>query len=170
VPDGKPRTRNPKTNRTKYDWNQWRKLYIRGDDNTTLESLSLLENAPSLGQLKRRSSQENWAEDRAWVRDQSATKARESDAFAITEIRQRHAEFSRALQNVIARALANPEELIHELRRNPSALASLARAAMEIERRAYGLEELNINLNNLTDEQLARIAAGEDPAKVVGRA
>jgi len=68
-----------------------------GDDKASLESLSITTGAPSLAQLKRRSSAENWLALRAELRAQSDTKIQEIDADLKAEVRGRHAKVSQSL-------------------------------------------------------------------------
>ena len=153
-----------------YDWDHWKRLYARAEDWTTLEVLASLENAPSIGSIKRHSVDENWAAARTQFRADNATKLRQLDQLNTLEIKQRQAKLGRAGQMIVAQALANPELIIAELRKNPTALANVARTFAEIERKAAGIEELKVNFSTLTDDQLERIAKGEDPSKVIGGA
>jgi hypothetical protein len=153
-----------------YDWDHWKRLYARGEDWVTLEVLSSVENAPSLDSLKRHSAQERWADARKEFRHDNATKLRQLDQLNTLEIKQRQAKLGRAGQMIVAQAMANPEKIVAALRENPTALANVARTFTEMERKAAGIEELKINFSNLTDDQLERIARGEDPAKVINGA
>jgi hypothetical protein len=62
-----------------YDWNYWRHLYVSGDDAISLEELRKRPNAPSIGSLKRRSTEESWPEQRKQFRYRAATIALQSE-------------------------------------------------------------------------------------------
>ncbi|NJK42950.1 MAG: hypothetical protein HC933_00600 [Pleurocapsa sp. SU_196_0] len=108
-----------------YDWDNWKRLYARGEDWVTLEVLSSVENAPSLDSLKRHSAQEGWAEERKQFRHDNATKLRQLDQLNTLEIKQRQAKLGRAGQMIVAQAMANPEKIVAALRENPTALANV---------------------------------------------
>ena len=148
----------PRGRPTKHDWTQWRRLYMRGDDRVSLESLSLLNDAPSLGQLKRRSSAEDWPSLRAELRVQSETKIREIDADLKTEVRGRHAKVGKALITLGVRALAHlrPEQL------EAVDAVRLLKIGTDIERKALGMEEINVRLGRLkTPDDLDKLGEAE---------
>lgn len=164
----------------KFDWDYWRYRYVTGEDALTLEALSHTPGAPSLDTLKRYSRLESWPEQRKRFRHQAATIAVE-DATAQEAVRQvqklfeasevvtRHLQLAKALQTIAAKRLRNmdPEEL------TPKEAVAWIQKGTQLERLAIGLAtdkteiELIIDYNSLSDEQLQRIAAGEDPRHVL---
>ncbi len=123
----------------------------------------LLEGAPSLDALKRRCANENWREKRALLKHAIDTKARDLAQMGIAEVRARHARLGKAMLAIAGKGLAHiePEKL------GDLGVSRLARVGAEIERKALGLETLTLRFEELSDEQLERIAAGEDPDKVL---
>lgn len=153
------------------DWGHWRRLYVRGDSEVTLESISRIPGAPSLASLKRRSSTEDWPGLRRDFQYQVATRLREIDAEHAAEVRQRHANLGKAmiglatlgLQTLLEQSKQGEKVVLDDLQ-----ITRLARVGAEIERKALGLEELSINfrelkrpedLAKLSDEELVRLAS-----------
>lgn len=120
----------------RYDWDYYRHKYVTGD--TTLEELAKQPNAPAIGTLKRRSTTEDWTEQRRHYRDQTATKAREHASVTEAEVAARHARIARAIQ---AKALQRLQDLDTSTLDARGVLAFL-RTAADIERKALGLEKL----------------------------
>lgn len=165
--------------RVAIDWDYFRHKYVSGDDSVTLSVLSRLPNAPNLTTLKRRSREELWAEQRRQFRYQAATKMADSattqEALRQTEqlVDQveaiaRHLKLARALQGTATKALqlVDPESL------HPRDMLAMLSQGVQIERLAMEMatsrvELGKLDLSTLTDEQLERIANGEDPQKVV---
>jgi hypothetical protein len=156
-----------------YDWEYWRHLYVSGDDAMSLEELRKRPNAPSIGSLKRRSTAESWPEQRKQFRYRAATVATQSAtgiaaAQQVTqlvdaaELITRHIQLAKAIQGKAAKALRSID---------PDSMAArdvLAwiKEGTQIERLALGLAtervETQIEVSTLTDEQLLKLAAGED--------
>lgn len=165
-----------------HDWNYWKHRYVTGDDSVTLELLSKTPNAPKLNTLKKRSSEESWLEQRKTFRNQAATIAT-NDATGQEAIRQtqqlvdaaemiaRHVKLARALQGIAAEALQKKMITAEDL--NPRDLLSWLNQGVQMERLALDLAtsriavEAKVDFSTLSDEQLERIAAGEDISKVV---
>jgi hypothetical protein len=168
----------------KYDWDYWRHRYVMGDDTVTLEWLSTQPNAPSHHRLKIKSSEQSWADQRKVFRTQvsrNATLAAAADATVqqtvqkieqlvdAAEVISRHLRISRKILTIAEGALAglSTEEL------NPKDIINWVSQATQIERLAVGLAtervevDAKIDVSKLTDEQLERIAAGEDISKVL---
>lgn len=152
------------------DWAHWRRLYVRGADDVTLESVSAIPGAPTLNSLKKRSAREDWPGLRKEFRHQVAAKLRELDAEVAAEVRQRHANLGKAmiglatlgLQALLERSRQGEKVVLDDLQ-----ITRLARVGAEIERKALGLEELSVNfrelkrpedLAKLSDEELVRLA------------
>lgn len=164
----------------RYDWEYWRHRYVAGDDQATLEFLSKQPNAPSLHRLKIKSSEASWADQRKTFRNQAATIATQS-ATAQEAVRQtaqlvdaaevitRHLQLSKAIQSVATKALRDLDAA--EL--SPRDILSWISSGTQIERLAMGMAtervevDATVDFSNLSDEQLQKIANGEDPAKVV---
>lgn len=94
---------------------------------------------------------------------------RTQDLIDAAELISRHLQLAKALQGVAVKRLKefNPSEL------TPKDLVAWINAATNIERLAMGLEttrtEVNVKIDfaSLSDEQLERLAKGEDPASVL---
>jgi len=166
--------------KTAIDWEYWRHKYVSGDDAITLDYLSCLPNAPKLPTLKKRSAEKLWADQRKTFRYQTATRVAESSTAqaAIAQTRQlvdaaelitRQLQMAKALQSIAAKRLKDfdPAEL------NAKDLVAWIKEATNIERLAMGLatDRLEVNVkvdvSTLTDEQLERLAKGENPAHVL---
>ena len=149
---------NPGGRPVKHDWTQWRRLYMRGDDKVSLESLGIITGAPSLAQLKRRSSAENWPSLRAELRAQSDTRIQEIDADLKAEVRGRHAKVGQSLITLgmdgLARQTAGQLEAVDIVR--------LLKIGTDIERKALGMEELNVRLGRIkTPDDLDKLGEAE---------
>ena len=164
-----PTTNPPKPTRARggrkptYDWSHWRRLYMRGDDSVSLESLSRITDAPSLAQLKRRSSAEDWPGLRAELRAQSAAKLAEADRDLKVEIRRDHLRFARALRAIAVRGMAH----LDPAKLGDAGVYRLGKLSTDVERKAAGMEELNIrhgrirkpeDLDNLSEAELFHLA------------
>jgi hypothetical protein len=187
-----PRKRRPETahhpplgDAKKHDWTTIRRTYIRGGDDVTLEYLSHQPGAPHLGSLKRRCAAEDWLELRQTFRDQVATKqaaleAEMQDEVAkqVLKIRQQHVKIGAAMLGLAARGMKHIDvQGLGDL-----GVTRLARAGGELQRKALGLEQTNVNirvedakdLRRLSDAELlelareAAIEAGEEGADQAG--
>lgn len=165
----------------RYDWDYFRHKYVTGEDAVTLDFLSSQPNAPSLHRLKIKSSEQSWAEQRKTFRNQAATIATQG-ATAQEATRQtqqlvdaaemiaRHIKLARALQSIATEALQKKVVTAEDL--NARDILAWLNQGVQMERLALDLAtarvavEAKIDFSTLTDEQLERIAAGEDPAKV----
>lgn len=131
-----------------YNWTAIRREYIRGDDSVTLDALSAESRgsgAPSLSQLKRRSSAEDWPDLRAEFRAQTAARVQQLDLETTEEVRIRQAKIGKAMQTIATRGMAHlkPEEL------GAFGVARLAMAGAQLERQARGMEEYTVRVEDL---------------------
>lgn len=152
------------------DWERWRHLYVTGEDDITLSTLSLIPGSPSLASLKRRSTQESWADQRKRFRNQRDTQAiRDDTSVAVVakvsqlvdtaEMLTRHMKAFRLaggkaiakLQNVDSKNLSVREAL------------DLLKWAIEGERLTKGLatSRQEIDFSQLSDAELERLAKGD---------
>jgi len=117
-----------------YDWDYFRHKYVTGD--VTLDHLASLPNSPALGTLKRRSTTEEWAEQRKHYRDQTATKAREVASTTEAEVAARHAKIARSM---IGKALQRLRTLnVDDM--TAKDIREYIKDAADLERKALGLE------------------------------
>lgn len=164
----------------RYDWDYFRHRYVTGDDAVTLDFLSSQPNAPSLHRLKIKSSEQTWTEQRKQFRNQAATITAQGavaqEAIQQTqklvdaaEVIARHLKLARALQTVGATALQ--KELITAEDLNPRDVLAWITQGIQIERLACDMAtsktDISVDFSKLSDEQLERIAQGEDINKVV---
>ncbi|MFC4636980.1 hypothetical protein [Deinococcus hohokamensis] len=131
-----------------YNWTAIRREYIRGDDGVTLDALSAESRGsgyPSLSQVKRRSSAEDWPDLRAQFRAQTAAKVQQLDLETTEEVRIRQAKIGKAMQTAAVRGLAHvkPEEL------GAFGVARLAMAGAQLERQARGMKEYTVRIEDL---------------------
>ncbi|MFK0731405.1 MAG: hypothetical protein ACFKPT_02655 [Gloeotrichia echinulata GP01] len=165
---------------SKHDWDYWRYKYVSSDDSVTLEILSRSPNAPGLRALKTRSTQESWVDQRKAFRHQAIAKVTESATTqqAIQQTQQlvdaaeaiaRHVKLAKALQSLAASRIKtlDPQDLTIK------DLLQFIKEGTNIERLAIGLAtdrtevDMKIDFSDLSDEQLERIAKGEDPNSVI---
>lgn len=131
-----------------YNWTAIRREYIRGDDRVTLDALSAEgrgSGAPSLSQVKRRSSAEDWADLRAQFRAQAAARAQQLDLETVEEVRARQAALGKTLQSLAAGAAAHID--LNEV--GAAGVARLATAGAQLERQARGMEEVTVRVEDL---------------------
>lgn len=164
------------------DWEYLRHKYVSGDDSVTLDYLSKLPSAPVLGSIKNRASKESWAEQRKTFRYHSMTKLADSATAQkaieqtqklvdAAEIITQHLQLSKALKSIAARRLRefDPTEL------SPRDLVAWITAATTIDRLAMGMStsnvqmDINVDMSKLSDDQLTRLASGEDVAIVLNQ-
>lgn len=136
--------------RKKYDWDKIRTEYISGDDHTTLEALCSMHGC-SIDTIKRRSSKENWVDQRTQYRHRVATKTQQKAAAKEAEIRVRHMQIARAMQEKALRKLVtvDPSGL------SMSELRHWIRDATEIERKAAGIPD-EFNIKDMGRDDLIR--------------
>ncbi len=150
--------------RVKHDWSAIRREYIRGEDTVTLASLAAKPGYPSERQLERRSSAEDWPELRLQLRREVDGRLRAVDLDLKTEVRRRQLRVGTALITLGVRAMAHqkPEQM------DVLDTARVIKLGGELERKALGLEELNVNLgrikspedlDNLDEASLWKLAA-----------
>lgn len=162
--------------KTTIDWGYWKYKYVSGGDEITLEALSRLANAPKLNTLKKQSTEGLWKEERRKFREQAASVAAQAaisqeavrqtqQILDAAEVLTRHLQMAKALQAIAAQRLKEfrPSDL------TAKELVSWISTATNIERLALGLAterkevDVKIDLSQLSDEQLERLVAGEDP-------
>lgn len=169
----------------RFNWDYIRHRYVTGGDEITLELLSKEPNMPSLATLKKKSSSDFWADQRKQYRYQAVTLAAETQAGqdAIRKLEEiqklvdaaemitRHLQLARAIQGVATQALK--DKLITAADLNPRDLLAWLQQGITLERMVADMAtehvkvQVDIDVSSLSDEQLQRIAAGEDPAKVI---
>lgn len=118
----------------RYDWPKIRNEYVTGSDTLTLESLAK-KYGPVIGSVRRRSSQEQWAEERAEYREAVARKTRQQITAREVSVRVRHQQIARALQEKAVRRLKqlDPECLTaSEVRQFLKDAIAIERDAMEL--------------------------------------
>jgi hypothetical protein len=154
-----------------YDWNYWRHLYVSGDDAISLEELRKRPNAPSIGSLKRRSTEESWPEQRKQFRNHAATVANQSATgvaaaqhvarlIDVAEIQARHIKLAKSMQSRVAASLQDMQQKNTTL--SPRDAATWLKIATDLERLAVGLvthrtEVVATDVTALTDEELQAI-------------
>lgn len=140
----KPKPR-PEGRPPKYDWMQIRREYIRGDDEVTYKSLSHKPGYPAEGSITNRAAREGWTELRAQFRDDVMRAMRQADLDLKTEVRLRQARAGKAMLDVGLRGLVHvdPERL------EPIDVARLVKTGADLERKALGMEELNVNMGSI---------------------
>jgi len=117
-----------------YDWDYYKHKYVTGD--VTLDHLASLPGSPALATLKRRSSTEDWSEQRKHYRDQTATKAREVASTTEAEVAARHAKIARSM---IGKALQRLQTLdVSDM--TAKDIREYIKDAADLERKALGLE------------------------------
>ncbi|MDL2342575.1 hypothetical protein QOL99_00230 [Deinococcus sp. MIMF12] len=156
--------RSAEDKRVKHDWSAIRREYIRGDDTVTYASLAAKPGYPDKRQIEKRASAEDWVDLRLEVRRQVDGRLRALDLDMKTEVRMRQAKVGKALVTLGVRAMAHqdPEKM------DVLDMARTIKIGTELERKALGMEELNINfgrikspddLDKLPEEELWRLAA-----------
>ncbi|GGJ65274.1 hypothetical protein [Deinococcus aquiradiocola] len=148
----------------KYDWSSIRREYIRGDERVTYLSLSTKTGYPSHDVIKSRAAREDWTDLRAQFQHKVAAAAQNLDLETLEEVRNRQARIGKALQTTAVKGMAhlNPQEL------SAFEVARLAQVGSDLERKARGMEEFTVrvedlrspaDLKNLTPEQLLELRA-----------
>ncbi|MBZ9713763.1 hypothetical protein [Deinococcus multiflagellatus] len=131
--------------RVKHDWLAIRREYIRGEDAVTLATLADKPGAPSLRQIERRSSEEDWPELRLQMRREVDGRLRAADLDMKTEVRRRQLKIGTALTTLGVQGMAHqkPEEM------DMLDVARAIKIGTDLERKALGMEELNVNLRGI---------------------
>jgi hypothetical protein len=131
--------------RAKHDWSAIRRAYIRGDETVTYASLAATPGYPNKRQIEKRASADGWVELRRDLERQVDGRLRQLDLDMKTEVRRRHAEVGKDFLAMAAAGLRcrAPEEL------EPVDVARYAKIGAELERRALGMEEINVNLGRI---------------------
>lgn len=163
---------------SKIDWDYWRHKYVAGDDSVTLDHLSNLPNAPKLSTLKKQAARGLWREHRKTFRNHVGTRVAQSTSAqqAITQIQQlvdaaeiitQHLQLAKTMREIATKRLSDPIVL------SARDLVSWVKTAADIERLAMGLAtektevDVNIDLSQLSDAELQRLAQGELPQHVL---
>jgi len=148
----------------RYDWAEIRRQYVRGNDTVTFVHLGTQSGNPSLSAIKKRAGAEKWADLRTEFRNQVGTKVRELDLETVEQVRMRHVNSARDLQDVAAKGLAALLTRAESL--SAFEVARLMQLGLEAERKARGMEEFTVkiedlrspaDLKNLTPEQLLEL-------------
>ncbi|UQN06303.1 hypothetical protein [Deinococcus sp. QL22] len=143
---------------TKYDWTALRREYIRGDDTITLASLAAIARAPSARQLERRCAAEDWADLRLQLRREVDGRLRAVDVDLKTEVRVRQAKIGKAFMTLAVRGMAHQDPS----KMDAIDVARFAKIGAELERKALGMEELNVNLGRVkSPDDLDRLSEAE---------
>ncbi|SEI67369.1 hypothetical protein SAMN04488058_101307 [Deinococcus reticulitermitis] len=140
--------------RRKHNWSAIRREYIRGDDTVTLATLAAKEGYPSKRELEKRCSAEDWVELRAEMARQVDGRLRALDLDLKTEVRARQAKVGKAFVALAVRGMAHlkPETL------DAIDIARFAKVGAELERKALGMEELNVKVGSIrSPEDLDRL-------------
>ncbi len=146
-----------------YDWKAILRMYRRGDDSVTLESLSRESRGsgwPSLAQLKRRSSEQDWPDLRAEFRYQDATRAQQLDLETIEDVRHRHVRSAKILQTIGLKGFAAINARAQEL--SPFEASRIYQLGIETERKARGMEEFTVRIEDLrSPEDLKKLTTDQ---------
>lgn len=148
----------------KYDWSAIRREYIRGDEKVTYLSLSVKTGYPSHDVIKARAAREDWTDLRAQFQHKVVTQVQVLDLETVEEVRSRQARIGKALQTTAVKGMAHlkPQDM------SPFEVARLAQVGSDLERKARGMEEFTVrvedlrspaDLKNLTAEQLLELRA-----------
>lgn len=141
----------------KHDWNHWRHLYVTGGEDITLEALARIPDAPALSSLKERSVQEKWRERRAEYQSRVRTKVQERSAESDAEVALRHAKVGRTLVGIALDALK--KRGIDTL--SNTELIRLIQVGTDVERKALGLDTVNLNLDLKSLEDVTKLSDEE---------
>jgi len=112
----------------------------------------------SLDALKKRSAGEDWSDLRRAFRHQTDTKLQEIDADLKAEVRGRHAKIGKAVTMLAVRAMAHqkPEHM------DAIDVARFLKIGTEIERKALGMEEVNVRLGRIkSPDDLDKLSEAE---------
>jgi hypothetical protein len=155
-------------------WEQWRRRYVTGDDDVTLDLLAQEPGSPSLSGLKKVSARESWPEQRRQYRNQvdlrTAQKASVRKAadyverlVDIAEVQTRHIQLAKSMQARVARTLQEMQK--EDVRLSARDAVTWLKVATELERLAVGLvttrsEVTAIDVATLTDDELQAIIKG----------
>jgi hypothetical protein len=145
-----------------HDWAEIRRQYVRGDDTVTFAHLGTQTGAPGLSAIKKRAGKEKWADLRAEFRNQVGTRVNQMDLETVEDVRLRHVGIARRLQ-------ASGEKALDGLGLadiGAFGVVRLLTAGMEAERKARGMEEFTVriedlrspaDLKNLSTDQLTEL-------------
>lgn len=155
-------TRKPTGAPVRYDWSDLRRQYVRGDDAVTFKHLGTQTGNPTAGAIKKRAAQEKWSTLRAEFRTQVGTRVNQMDLETIEDVRLRHVGIALAFQTAGSLALSN----LDLTGLSASEVVRLMQLGLEAERKARGMEEFTVriedlrspaDLKNLTPEQLLEL-------------
>lgn len=171
----KPRAVKPKTVPSekaagappKYDWADVRRQYVRGDDTVTFAHLGAQIGHPKVDGIKKRAAQEKWADLRKEFRHQVGTKVQQMDLETMEDVRLRHVGNARALQDLASKGLV-------ALAKNSDALsvfevARLMQLGLEAERKARGMEEFTVKIEDLRSSADLKSLTAEQLLELKGR-
>lgn len=146
-----------------YNWEALRDRYVTGNED--LRTIAEEPTTPAKGTLFTRSAREDWPAQRKAYRQHVASKTRTTVASEAAEVAARHVRIAKGMQakGLAALQLLEPERL------TPYQAMRLLQLGADIERRALGMGDNpvdQVELSELTLDQLRRVAQGEDPRKV----
>jgi hypothetical protein len=158
-----------------YDWKKIATAYITGDD--SFETLSQREGYPSYIGIAKRAAKEKWVDQRKLYRQRSATvdvltvtdkdikaAANQIDAMEQkvsklldeVEMLTRHVNIAKVIQSKGYAALQRMD--IDTLK--PGEILSYLKQGSDLERLAMGLATEKIDIENVSDEELEKLAHG----------
>ena len=166
----RPPTTPPKTQRktlSTQQWNAIRRAYVRGGDEVTFQSLCAEHPDLTMDMVKKRSTREDWSDLRAEFRHQAGTIARSLDLESLDEVRKRHVTGAKAMQAIALKRLQTLQKDVTAM--TPTEAASFYRLGTEIERKARGMEELTVRVEDLRGPSDLKALSNDQLAELVER-
>lgn len=148
----------------RYNWEAIKTRYVTGTED--LRTIGNDPDTPAPATIMRRSAKEDWPGQRSAYRQQVASRTRSTVATEAAEVAARHVRIAKGMQ---AKALAALQRLDVDTL-TPYQTMRLLQLGTDIERKALGLDPSSadpVELGELTLDELRRIAAGEEPSRVV---
>jgi hypothetical protein len=166
------------TMRIKHDWEEIKKRYVTGSDLVTPTTIAQEFGIPHVPQVSKRIKDEDWKKQRQLYRERKQIKgiivehddmeaAEIFDKVESTKIQvkqlvdeveaiTRHINIAKLLQSKAVEAMktTDPKKL------KPSDISAFLRLGTDIEKQAMNLAGENINMDNMTKEELEKIANG----------
>lgn len=162
----------------RYNWETLTKEYVTGNDELTLEAMSKKEGYPSIQSLLNKSAKEHWTEQRKIYRQKESQRKKLHDNLAAIDndigqyVKQTEAVVSQLVDevetitrhlNVVRLMLVKGVEGIKAIdpkTLKPMESLSLTKTALELERLTNGLATEKIDIENVSDEELEKLAHG----------
>jgi hypothetical protein len=151
----------------RYDWTEIRRQYVRGDDKVTFSHLGTQSGNPTLSAIKKRAGKEKWADLRTEFRNQVGTKVREMDLETVEQVRMRHVNSARDLQDLAAKGLT--ALLLRAESLSAFEVARLMQLGLEAERKARGMEEFTVKIEDLRSPADLKSLTAEQLLELRGR-